>query len=80
MKPKVQTLGGHVRTCTLIPSKIRRRSASEVVVRLDGLIESSGKVASQFDQPLLVALTRALYWQQLIDGCGDCRGSEIAQR
>jgi len=50
------------------------------VVRLDGLIESSGKVASQFDQPLLVALTRALYWQQLIDGCGDCRDSEIAQR
>ena len=76
MKPKVQTLGGHVRTCTLIPSKIRRRSASEVVVRLDGLIESSGKVASQIDQPLaggadsgpLLAATdrrlRGLPWQR----------------
>lgn len=30
--------------------------------------------------PLLVALTRVLYWQQLLDGCGVCRGSEIARR
>jgi hypothetical protein len=38
-----------------------------VVVRPDGQVESPGKVASQIDQPLLVALTRAFYWQQLLD-------------
>ena len=69
MKPKVQPLGaaiarerrdgGQVKLSTFIPMKIRKRGASKVVVRPDGAVESPGKVASQIDQPLLVALTRA---------------------
>ena len=69
MKPKVQALGGpvarerrdggQVKLSTFIPLKIRKRGASKVVVRPDGAVESPGKVASQIDQPLLVALTRA---------------------
>lgn len=39
-----------------------------------------GKVATQHDQPLLVALTRAFYWQQMIDDGVVGSGSEIAQR
>ena len=71
MKPKVQPLGaaidrehqdgGRVRLSTFIPLKIRKRGASKVVVRPDGAVESPGKVATQIDQPLLVALTRAFY-------------------
>ena len=90
MKPKVQPLGaaiarehqdgGRVRLSTFIPLKIRKRGASKVVVRPDGAVESPGKVASQIDQPLLVALTRAFYWQQLLDDGVVGSGSEIAQR
>ena len=89
MKPKVQTLGaaiarerqdgGRVKLPTFI-LKIRKRGGSKVVVRPDGQLDAPGKVASQTDQPLLVALTRALYWQQLLDdGVVGC-GSDIAQR
>ena len=47
-------------------------------MRPDGQTESQGKLAAQIDQPLLVALTRAFYWQQLLaDGVV---GSDIAQR
>ena len=90
MKSKVQALGGpiarerrdggQVKLSTFIPLKIRRRGASKVVVRPDGAVESPGKVASQIDQPLLVALTRAFYWQQLLDDGVVASGSEIARR
>lgn len=72
--------GGQVKLSTFIPLKIRKRGASKVVVRPDGQIEAPGKVATQHDQPLLVALTRAFYWQQLIDDGAVGSGSEIAQR
>jgi len=90
MKPKVQPLGaafarerrdgGQVKLSTFIPLKIRKRGASKVVVRPDGQIEAPGKVATQYDQPLLMALTRAFYWQQLLDDGVVGSGSEIAQR
>ena len=92
MKPKVQPLGaaiarerrdgGQVKLSTFIPLKIRKRGGSKVVVRPDGQLDAPGKVASQIDQPLLVALTRAFYWQQMLDDevVGSGSGSEIAQR
>jgi hypothetical protein len=90
VKPKVQALGGpvarerrdggQVKLTTFIPLKIRKRGASKVVVRPDGQVDAPGKVASQIDQPLLVALTRAFYWQQLLDDGVVGSGSEIAQR
>ena len=90
MKPKVQTLGaaiarerrdgGQVKMSTFIPLKIRKRGASKVVVRPDGQVDAPGKVTSQIDQPLLVALTRAFYWQQLLGEGMVGSGSEIAQR
>lgn len=90
MKPKVQALGGpaarerrdgdQVKMSTFIPIKIRMRGASKVVVRPDGQVEAPGKVATQIDQPLLVALTRAFYWQQLLDDGVVGSGSDIAQR
>ena len=90
MKPKVQTLGaaiarerrdgGQVKLSTFIPLKIRKRGASKVVVRPDGQLDAPGKVVTQIDQPLLVALTRAFYWQQLLDDGVVGSGSDIAQR
>lgn len=45
-----------------------------------GALPAPGKVVTQIDQPLLVALTRAFYWQQLLDDGVVGSGSEIAQR
>lgn len=50
------------------------------MVRPDGQVEAPGKVATQHDHPLLVALTRAFYWQQLLDDGVVGSGSEIARR
>src|SRR5574337_1318612 len=90
VKPKLQTLGGpiarerhdggQVKLSTFIPLKIRKRGASKVVVRPDGQMDVPGKIVTQLDQPLLVALTRAFYWQQLLDDGVVGSGSEIAQR
>ena len=90
MKPKVQTLGGpiarerrdggEVKLSTFIPLKIRKRGASKVVVRPDRAVESPSKVASQIDQPLLVALTRAFHWQQLLDDGLVGSGGGVAER
>ncbi len=90
VKPRIRAIGapvardhqdgGQVKMSTFISLKIRKRGASKVVVRPDGAVESLGKVATQIDQPLLVALTRAFYWQQLFDDGVAGSGSEIAQR
>ena len=90
MKPRVQPLGaaiarerrdgGQVKLSTFIPLRIMKRGDSKVVVRTGGAVEWPGKVASQIDRPLLVALTRAFYWQQLLDDGVVGSGSEIAQR
>lgn len=55
--------GRQIKLSTFIPLKIRKRGASKVVVRPDGHVEAAGKATNQHDQPLLVALTRAFYWQ-----------------
>ena len=69
--------GGEVRLSTFIPLKIRRRGASVVVVRGPG-----GEVGApaQPDPPMLGALSRAFYWQQLLDDGVVASGSEIAKR
>lgn len=72
--------GGQVKLSTFIPLKIRKRGVRKVVVPPDGEVEAPGKIATQHDQPLLVALTRAFYWQQLLDDGVVASGSEIAQR
>lgn len=90
MKARIRTTGepvarerrddGQVELSTFIPLKIRKRGASKAVVRPDGQVEAAGEVTPQNDQPLLVALTRAFYWQHLLDDGVVASGSEIAQR
>lgn len=89
MKPKVSATGapvtrerrdrGGIKLSTVIPLKIRRRGVSKVIVRPDGQVETAGKTAIH-DQPLLVALTRAFYWQQLLDDGVVASGSDIARQ
>lgn len=90
MRPKSQPLGepvayerkhgSQIKLSTFIPLKIRKSGGSKVVVRPDDAVESTDKVASQIDQPLLLALKRDFYWQQLLDDGVVGSGSEIAQR
>ncbi len=90
MRPKLQTLGapvarerqdaGQIKLSTFIPLKIRKRGASKVVVRPDGQPEAPGRATTPIDHPLLVALTRAFYWQQLLDDGVVASGSDIAKR
>ena len=72
--------GGKVKLTTFIPLQIKKRGGSKMVVRPDGQVAAPGRVATQHDQPLLVALTRAFYWQQLLDDGVVGSGSEIARR
>lgn len=51
-----------------------------MALRPDGQVEAPGKVVTQIDQPLLVALTRASYGQQWLGGGVVGSGREIAQR
>jgi len=90
MKPTVQVLGnavsrtqqqnGEVSLSTFIPLKIRKRGGRRVVVRPDGESLPQGSTSTPFDTPLLVALSRAFYWQQLIDDGVVESGTDIAQR
>lgn len=45
----------------------------------EGQVEAKSKTTTQIDQPLLVALTRVFYWQQLLDDGVVGSGSEIAK-
>lgn len=72
--------GGGIKLSTVIPLKIRIRGVSKVIVRPDGQVETAGKTAIQHDQLLLVALTRAFYWQQLLDDGTVASGSDIARQ
>lgn len=71
--------GGAVKLSPFIPLQIRKRGVRKVVIRPSG--ESSSQTArGQFDSPMLVALARAFYWQQLLDDGVVASGTDIAQR
>ncbi len=71
--------GSAVKLSTFIPLQIRKRGVRKVVIRPDGQ-SSSPTARHQFPNPLLVALARAFYWQQLLDEGVVASGTDIAQR
>ncbi len=71
--------GSAVKLSTFIPLKIKKRGVRKVVIRPDGEISRHAS-RSQHDNPLLVALARAFYWQQLLDDGVVASGTDIAQR
>lgn len=72
--------GGRTKLSTFIPLKIRKRGGSTVMVRPDGQTATPAKLAEQIDRPLLAALTRAFYWQHLLDDGVVASGTDIAKR
>jgi hypothetical protein len=90
MRPKIQATGapitrtcrdgGQVKLSTFIPLKIRKRGGSKVVVRPEGESLPATHQATQHDRPMLVALSCAFYWRQLLDERLVESGSDIAKR
>ena len=89
-KPKIEATGRAVkrerrdgdelRFTTFIPIKIRKRGGRAVVVRPAVAEVAARSKAAVHDQPLLTALSRAFYWQQLLDDGVVDSGSDIAHR
>ena len=89
MKPKIQVLGeaqvraqqngSQIKLTTFIPLKIKKRGGRSVVVRPIN-DPTSVHATTHTDAPLLVALSRAFYWQQLLDEAVVDSGSDIAKR
>ena len=73
--------GGQMKLSTFIPLKIRKSGVRRVLVRPDCVEDPSAqRSGAHFDTPMQVALSRAFYWQELLDAGIVISGTEIAKR
>ena len=73
--------GGQMKLSTFIPLKIRKSGVRRVLVRPDCVEDPSAQHGgAHFDTPMQVALSRAFYWQELLDAGVVISGTEIAKR
>lgn len=77
--------GGGVRITTFVPFHFKKRGIKKVIVAPDGVsqpvaITASPVLLPEHDQPLLKALGRGIYWQQLLDTGAVATTMEIAER
>ena len=73
--------GGQMKLSTFIPLKIRKSGVRRVFVRPDGVEDPSARHQDiHHDSPMQVALSRAFYWQELLDAGVVISGTEIAKR
>lgn len=77
--------GGGVRITTFVPFHFRKRGIKKVIVAPEGVsqpiaVTDTPVLTPEQDRPLLKALGRGIYWQQLIDNGTVASGSEIAER
>lgn len=77
--------GGGVRITTFVPFHFKKRGVKKVIVGPEGISQPVSVTASpvltpEQDRPLLKALGRGIYWQQLIDNGTVASGTEIAER
>ena len=77
--------GGGVRITTFVPFHFKKRGIKKVIVAPEGVsqpvaVTDTPVLAPEQDRPLLKALGRGIYWQQLIDNGTVVSGTEIAER
>lgn len=77
--------GGGVRITTFVPFHFKKRGIKKVIVAPEGVtqpiaITDTPVLTPEQDRPLLKALGRGIYWQQLIDSGTVASGTEIAER
>lgn len=71
--------GEAVKLTTFIPFKIKRRGVRRVILQPEQGDAVQDNKTSNLDAPLLVALSRAFYWQRLLDEGRVASGTEIAK-
>jgi hypothetical protein len=71
--------GETVKLTTFIPFKIKKRGVRRVILQPEQGDAAQGNKTSNLDAPLLVALSRAFYWQRLLDEGRVASGTEIAR-
>ena len=77
--------GGGVRITTFVPFHFKKRGIKKVIVAPEGVsqpiaVTDTPMLTPEQDRPLLKALGRGIYWQQLIDNGTVASGTEIAER
>lgn len=77
--------GGGVRITTFVPFHFKKRGIKKVIVAPEGVtqpiaITNTPVLTPEQDRPLLKALGRGIYWQQLIDNGTVASSAEIAER
>ncbi|AOS82068.1 hypothetical protein Q5W_05035 [Hydrogenophaga sp. PBC] len=77
--------GGGVRITTFVPFHFKKRGVKKVIVAPEGVsqpvaVTDTPVLSPEQDRPLLKALGRGIYWQQLIDNGTVASGTEIAER
>ncbi|CAJ0871738.1 hypothetical protein C6T69_00220 [Burkholderia multivorans] len=77
--------GGGVRITTFVPVHFKKRGIKKVIVAPEGItqpiaITNTPVLTPEQDRPLLKALGRGIYWQQLIDNGTVASSVEIAER
>lgn len=77
--------GGGVRITTFVPFHFKKRGIKKVIVAPEGVsqpvaVTETPVLTPEQDRPLLKALGRGIYWQQLIDSGAVASGTEIAER
>lgn len=77
--------GGGVRITTFVPFHFKKRGIKKVIVAPEGVtqpiaITDTPVLTPEQDRPLLKALGRGIYWQQLIDNGTVASSAEIAER
>ena len=76
---------GGVRITTFVPFHFKKRGIKKVIVAPEGVsqpiaVTDTPMLTPEQDRPLLKALGRGIYWQQLIDNGTVASGTEIAER
>ncbi len=76
---------GGVRITTFVPFHFKKRGIKKVIVAPEGVSQPVAVTASpvltpEQDQPLLKAMGRGIYWQQLLDTGAAATTMEIAER
>ncbi|MFN8697179.1 MAG: hypothetical protein ACK5XE_12795 [Burkholderiales bacterium] len=77
--------GGGIRITTFVPFHFKKRGIKKVIVAPEGVsqpiaVTDTPVLTPEQDRPLLKALGRGIYWQQLIDNGTVASGTEIAER
>ena len=77
--------GGGVRITTFVPFHFKKRGIKKVIVAPEGVsqpiaVTDTPVLTPEQDRPLLRAMGRGIYWQQLIDNGTVASGTEIAER